>query len=62
MIVLGQLSVDVTYQKQCLQDLKLVVVEGTGPPLLGRNWLHHIKLDWASIHSVQPGQKSLAGL
>ena len=52
MTVLGEFSVDVTYQEQCLQGMKLVIVEGTGPPLLGRNWLHHIKLDWASIHVV----------
>ena len=45
----------VTYQQQCFHEacdcgpinnnafMKLVIVEGTSPQLLGRNWLYHIK-------------------
>lgn len=29
--------------------LVLVVVAGSGPALLGRNWLHHIHLNWEEI-------------
>ena len=32
--------------------LPLVVVTGTGPSLLGRNWLAAILLDWKSIGTV----------
>ena len=33
--------------------LPLVVVEGSGPILMGRYWLHTIKLNWAKIHYTQ---------
>ena len=35
-----------------MNSLSLVVVEGSGPSLLGRNWLHHITLDWSNIRTV----------
>ncbi len=57
MKVLGEVPVRVSYQQQPAQDLPLVVVEGNGPSLLGRNWLHHIKLDWASIKAVPPSSQ-----
>ncbi|XP_014675469.1 PREDICTED: uncharacterized protein K02A2.6-like [Priapulus caudatus] len=50
--VLGQMMVKVEYQKtEC--TLPLVVVDSEGPLLLGRNWLAHIKLNWAQIFMVQ---------
>ena len=51
--VLGSISVLVTYQSQQSQEL-LLVVKGEGPRLLGRNWLHHIRLDWQQINQVSP--------
>ena len=36
------------YKIQAVQ-LPLIVVEGSGPSLLGRNWLKHIVLDWQDI-------------
>ena len=33
--------------------LPLLVVEGQGPPLIGRNWLESIPLDWKMIKTVQ---------
>ena len=40
------------YQAQS-QNLPLLVVQGNGPSLFGRNWLEKIKLDWTSIYSLQ---------
>ena len=51
--VLGSITVQVTYQSQKSQEL-LLVVKGNGPTLLGRNWLHHIVLDWQQINHVSP--------
>ena len=42
--VLGSFSTTVYYKGQ-EEDLPLLVVEGYGPSLLGRNWLSRIKLD-----------------
>ena len=56
MEVLGELVVEVEYKQQGPKHFSPVVVRGNGPCLLGRNWLHHICLDWkrkASVHSVQ---------
>ena len=46
--VLGQLTVDVQYEQQ-RNSLPLLVVTGQGPPLLGRNWLAHIRLNWQQV-------------
>ena len=32
--------------------LPLLVVNGTGPPLLGQNWLAKIPIDWSYIKSM----------
>ena len=55
MPVLGEMIVDVTYQ-QNHYTLPLIVVEGNGPSLFGRNWLQHICLDWKSL-GVATAQK-----
>ena len=49
--VLGELPVTVCHNGQEFQ-LPLVVVEGQGPPLFGRNWLSKIRLNWAHIRHV----------
>ena len=33
--------------------MPLVVVKGAGASLIGRNWLEHIRINWAAIHSLQ---------
>ncbi len=49
--VLGERAVTVQYRDQ-VQQLKLLVVAGEGPSLLGRNWLQVLRLDWRQIGKV----------
>ncbi len=41
------------YGGQHYEDLKLLVVEGSGPNLMGRDWLRVVKLNWKSIASSE---------
>ena len=50
--VVGELLVNVQYGQQEGKQLPLIVVKGDGPPLLGRNWLQHVRLDWKLIKKV----------
>ena len=50
--VLGSLDVSIQYKDQ-ITNLPLLVVEGSGPSLFGRNWLKCIKLDWQEINYLQ---------
>ena len=59
--VKGQLNVHVSYKGQT-SPLKLVVVNGAGPNLFGRNWLKYIRLDWHRIATVQPGSQGVQAL
>ena len=49
--VVGKVDVQVTYEGQ-VATLPLVIVEGDGPTLFGRNWLQTLRLNWSKIHSV----------
>ena len=55
--VIGEMDANVTYEGKTYQ-LPLVVAKGENVPLLGRNWLTHIKLNWSQIFaaSSQPSQ------
>ncbi len=55
MIVKGTMNVRVEYKGQN-EKLVLVVVDGDGPSLLGRNWLKYICLDWKGIFAVKTVQ------
>ena len=46
--VIGLMQSKVKSGQQIL-NLTIYVVSGAGPPLLGRNWLDSLKLDWATI-------------
>ena len=52
MKVKGNFNLRVKYGDQ-KEKLVLVVVEGNGPSLLGRNWLKYIHLNWNTIFTVQ---------
>ena len=46
-----EMTVQVSYKDQ-QQTLDLMVVDGNGPSLLGRDWLQHFRLDWKTIGMV----------
>lgn len=56
--VVGVAKVEVHYEQQ-VKTLPLVVVEGTGPSLLGRGWLEALKLRWEEIKNVRTEAQSL---
>lgn len=53
--VLGSTKVKAEHNGQTA-ELTLVVTEGTGPSLLGRDWLVALKLNWQEILSVKTTQ------
>ena len=50
--VLGSMCVTVTHEKKCVQQLSLLVVQGSGRSLLGRNWLRALNLDLSRVLNV----------
>ena len=50
--VKGTVQVDVINGQQHHQNLKLLVVQGSGPSLMGRDWLKVVRLDWKQIGKV----------
>ena len=48
MALQGEMTVQVSYKDQ-QQTLDLMVVDGNGPNLFGRDWLQHFRLDWKTI-------------
>jgi hypothetical protein len=39
-------------------NLDLYVIRKGGPPLFGREWLHHFQLNWKEIKSLQISQET----
>ncbi len=56
--VLGMMDTQVTYNSQSMM-LPLLVVEGKGPSLLGRNWLEKVRLDWPRICNLATTQQDI---
>ena len=50
LFTLGTVEVDITYETQ-KATLPLVIVNGEGASVFGRNWLKHIRLNWPSINT-----------
>ena len=48
MSVVGELQIKVQYGEQT-ETLKLIVVSGRGPSLLGRDWMQKLRLHWQNI-------------
>ncbi|XP_064470249.1 uncharacterized protein K02A2.6-like [Ornithodoros turicata] len=57
----GVINVEVQHhgQKCCLP---LYVLTQQGPPLIGRNWLRDLRLDWSTLHYMRQDGKGLADL
>ena len=51
--VKGAIAVTAHYEGQTA-EVELVVVAGTGPSLLGQDWLQKIRLDWQRLNQIQP--------
>ena len=60
--VKGMLSVTVKYGQQTFRNLKLLVVQGSGPSLMGQDWLKVIRLDWRNIAKVTSSVPTSASL
>jgi len=48
----GQFEAEVGAER-ATQKLQVLVVEGTGPALFGRNWLRKLHLNWKKIYKRQ---------
>ena len=49
--VLGSISVTAQSETSTC-TLPLMMVEGDGPSLIGRNWLTELRLDWRAVHAI----------
>ena len=57
-ITIGVVNVNVSFQEQHKQ-LRLLVVGGDGPSLLGHDWLSKIKLNWKELHHIDQTKLTL---
>ena len=60
--VLGSINVSVKYTyKDQQQELSLLVIAGSGPSIIGRDWMKRIQFDWKSfgLFKVHATQSSL---
>ena len=53
---LGEITVQVA-RNGTVERLKLVVVDGLGPPLMGRYWLSRIPIDWGKNKVLRAGDE-----
>ncbi|XP_061735502.1 uncharacterized protein K02A2.6-like [Nerophis ophidion] len=58
--VRGYIMLPVQYEDQQV-TLPLVIVQGSRPALIGRNWLKKLRLNWKHIFTVQKVQKRTHG-
>ncbi len=60
-VVKGAVDVKVRYGGQ-EAEVSLIIVDGQGQTLLGRDWLRHLRLDWATLNHVTQKTSELATL
>ena len=51
--VLGEFCTDVTHNGRLYRQLPVVVVRGSAPCLLGRNWLERVQICWSEVHALR---------
>ena len=57
--IIGECELEVYHNNQVAR-LSVVIVSGSGPPLLGRDWLKMIKLDWNNVFSISNSETTSA--
>ena len=65
--VIGKFYCTVTHNDKTYPEMKIIVLEGDGVSLLGRNWLNEIDIDWSKViksnstgvHAINSKDKSL---
>ena len=50
--VVGACVVEVSHESMPSKQLRLIVVAGSGPCLMGQDWLQFIRLDWNKVHHM----------
>ena len=58
----GIINISVETGTGAKQTLPLRVVKGSGPSLVGRDWLRQIKLDWHTVFTVKLAMSDTSGL
>jgi len=48
----GKITVTVTYRKKSYPGMDVYVLREGGAPLLGREWMRKLQLDWTAIHAL----------
>eukprot|EP00731_Ephydatia_muelleri_P018903 Em0011g943a len=56
----GELTVDVKIKGRIYQKLPLIVVYSPGPPLLGRDWMRVVNIEWRDINHMELKQEQKA--
>ena len=53
LVIKESAAVTVQNNGQLMEDLHLLVVEGSSPILMGREWLMRVRLDWSQLHTIR---------
>ena len=59
--VLGTVNVVVKYEKQEV-ELQTLIVEGSGPNLLGRDWLRVLRPNWKELFEIQVDRRPVSSV